>query len=777
MRFLHITDTHVTAKNPSSRLDVYYVSVLRKFSELGAIIQRDEVDAVIHTGDLFHTSRVSLKVANQLVEIIRSWNVPVYVVPGNHDIDGYNIKTINQTMLGMLSSTGVVTLLTRETPVEFWEEGYKIRIEGQEYYEHIDQGPVNDYRFEEPADFNILAIHSMLLDKPYFPDIPHTLIKDVQTDAHMVLVGHYHPGFKEVQLNNTWFFNPGSLLRVELNTRIPRYLIFDVELDDETQQFGLTYFDYGLLGTASPGQTIFDFKSHQAKKNSKQNLQNFRQQVVQAVSMQSVRSLPHLIQEVGKEVGADAGVIQLATQEVGTAASSATQNNQSLKGYIEKSQPIWIKEVLIKNFQSNEDTHLYLDEHMNVIVGETSSGKSSILRAILWCLYNSPKGTDFITTGQSQVSVKVIFSDGSAIERIRTRSSSGKYLVTNPDGTVDSYQGFSHDIPAEVIETHQMPEVQLAKDVKAKLNVSTQLEGPFLLSESNLTKASIIGRIVGTQDVDQAIKELNKQVVGNSRTIKQHKAQVKAWQQQLTMYEDLPTQKQLIDLLDLYVSDYEALEQEVQQERRYLQTQDDLIQKRQQVEQALTSLPNQETLEETLQQANLLMQSIEHMSQTLEALEKTQGKIKSTQRELDCLPDVTTELQQFSTYDTLCQSIETDMALLQQLTHWQERIQLTTQQLETLPVVKDKYLNQTESLVHELETMIHVIKQHEELTVRIRNGMEFVSSCQGEYAHALAHATAYEQELEALIKDHHHCPLCGSELSAIHVEHIMKGES
>ena len=777
MRFLHITDTHVTAKNPSSRLDVYYVSVLRKFSELGAIIQRDEVDAVIHTGDLFHTSRVSLKVANQLVEIIRSWNVPVYVVPGNHDIDGYNIKTINQTMLGMLSSTGVVTLLTRETPVEFTEEGYKIRIEGQEYYEHIDQGPINDYRFEEPADFNILAIHSMLLDKPYFPDIPHTLIKDVETDANMVLVGHYHPGFKEVNLNGTWFFNPGSLLRVELNTRIPRYLIFDVELDDDTQQFGLTYFDYGLLGTASPGQTVFDFATHQAKKNSKQNLQNFRQQVIQAVLMQSVRSLPHLIKEVGKEVGADAAVIQLATQEVGAAASNATQNNQSLKGYIEKSTPIWIKEVIIKNFQSNEDTHLTFDEHMNVIVGETSSGKSSILRAMLWCLYNSPKGSDFITTGQSKVSVKLIFSDGTAIERVRTRTSSGEYIVTQPDGTVVTYKGFSHDIPAEVTETHQMPEVQLAKDVKAKLNVSTQLEGPFLLSESNQTKASIIGRIVGTQDVDQAIKELNKQVVGNSRTIKQNQTQVKAWQQQLTAYEDLPAQKQLIDLLDVYVSDYEALEQEVNQERQYLQTQEELAQKRHQVEQVLVSLPDEVALKDTLQQAQSLMQDIEQMSQTLEALDKTQVKIKTTQEVLHRLPDVASELQQFHQYDELCQSIETNVTLLQQLAHWQDRIQVITQELDALPMVEDKYLHQTESLVQQLETMIHIIKQHDELTVRIRNGMEFVSSCQGEYAHALTNATAYEQELEALIKDHHHCPLCGTELSDVHIEHIMKGES
>ena len=777
MRFLHITDTHVTAKNPSSRLDVYYVSVLRKFSELGTIIARDEVDAVIHTGDLFHTSRVSLKVANQLVEIIRSWKVPVYIVPGNHDIDGYNISTINQTMLGMLSTAGVVTLLTRETPVELWEEGHKIRIEGQEYYENIDKGLANDYRIDELADFNILAVHSMLLDRPYFPDIPHTLIQDVQTDANMVLVGHYHPGFKEVQQNGTWFFNPGSLLRVELETRLPRYLIFDVELNDDTGIFGLTYFDYGHLGTASPGQTVFDFATHQAKKNSKRSLQNFRQQVVQAVSMQSFRSLPQLVQDVGAQIGAEAGVITLAQQELTKATAHLTQTNQTLKGYIEKATPIWIQEVLITNFQSNENTHVIFDEHMNVIVGETSSGKSSILRAILWCLYNDPKGTDFITTGQSQVSVKLIFSDGTAIERRRTRTSAGQYLVTAPDGTVNSYQGFSHDLPAEVMETHQMPEVQLAKDVKARLNVSSQLEGPFLLSESNLTKASIIGRIVGTQDIDQAIKELNKQVIGNSRSIKQSRLQVEEWERQLTHYQNLDAQKQVIDLLELYVSEYEKTDQDVQAYQRVIQAKEELERQRQAVTQALNALPDAATIQRILMEASDLMQDIHDMSVTLTAYDKMVSKRREVETLLQALPDVQPIIQEFATYDQLCQTIEVEVQTLTQLLSWQARIQTTSNQLDELPMINPAYFEKTQALIVTIEETLQALDKHEELKERIRNGLDYVANCQGAYAEAVKEYETSEQELQALIKEQHHCPLCGAELEDAHIEHIMKGES
>ena len=103
MKILHITDSHGTVKSPESRNDLYYLTFLRKLKELEYIIKGNDIDMVIHTGDLFHTSRVSNKFMGQTAEIIKGWDVPVYVVPGNHDIDGYTIETIDQTSLGLLA--------------------------------------------------------------------------------------------------------------------------------------------------------------------------------------------------------------------------------------------------------------------------------------------------------------------------------------------------------------------------------------------------------------------------------------------------------------------------------------------------------------------------------------------------------------------------------------------------------------------------------------------------------------------------------------------------
>ena len=84
--------------------------------EIDTLVKKMNVDTVVHTGDLFHTARVSDKFAGQVSEMIKAMGVPFYVVPGNHDIEGYTTDTIDQTKLGLLAKAGVVTILDRDNP-------------------------------------------------------------------------------------------------------------------------------------------------------------------------------------------------------------------------------------------------------------------------------------------------------------------------------------------------------------------------------------------------------------------------------------------------------------------------------------------------------------------------------------------------------------------------------------------------------------------------------------------------------------------------------------
>ena len=162
MKILHITDSHGTVKGPESRTDIYYITFLKKLYELGYIIKHQGIDMVVHTGDLFHTARVSDKFAGQVSEQMKAWGVPIYVVPGNHDIEGYTTDTIDQTKLGLLAKTGVIHLLDRDHPVTVNTGQYTVAISGQEYYAHIDEGNAADFEMQQDyADLNLLKFESV----------------------------------------------------------------------------------------------------------------------------------------------------------------------------------------------------------------------------------------------------------------------------------------------------------------------------------------------------------------------------------------------------------------------------------------------------------------------------------------------------------------------------------------------------------------------------------------------------------------------------------------
>lgn len=85
MRFLHTSDWHVgrTIRNRSRSAEHRAV-----FAEILDVAQREEVDAVLLTGDVFHERRPALEaqelLAETLAELARQ-QIPAVVIPGNHD--------------------------------------------------------------------------------------------------------------------------------------------------------------------------------------------------------------------------------------------------------------------------------------------------------------------------------------------------------------------------------------------------------------------------------------------------------------------------------------------------------------------------------------------------------------------------------------------------------------------------------------------------------------------------------------------------------------------
>lgn len=552
MKILHITDSHATMKSPIGRQDQYYISFLKKLMEVAYVVKQEGIDCIVHTGDLFHTARVSNKFAGHVSEIIKGMNIPFYVVPGNHDIEGYSINTIDQTILGLLAKAGVVSLLTRDSPVSFViNDAFVVALSGQEYYANIDEGNISDFDMQQSlCDFNVLAIHSYISDVPQHPNIKHTLAKDIVTNADIILSGHYHQQF-EYHDANADIYNPGSMMRVEQNdynkTHIPQYGVLEIELTED----GDIQYDYKFhnFKSALPSIQIFDYQTKYQNKRQTITIDAFKDSLNNTVSQVSgnkniidvVSSICSQKNSAGKQIIPD-DVYKKAMKILNESIASSPDTFEVKQGYCVDKTSKKIAKIQLNNFQSHENTIITLDKGLNVINGESNNGKTSILRAILWVIDNQPLGNDFIMAGKNECSVTIEFDDGSSITRARTRKDSGTYEVKSydPNHVLDNvtYKGFANSVPVHVDNVHQMPKVNVTKDIETHLNVQSQLDPPFLLFESPQNKAAAIGRITGTHTIDAALKEINRQNRNLSIVIKENDKTLTELEDQLAALED-----------------------------------------------------------------------------------------------------------------------------------------------------------------------------------------------------------------------------------------------
>ena len=803
MKILHITDSHGTVKSPEGRTDIYYLSFLKKMYELKYVIQKNDIKLIIHTGDLFHSPRVSDKFTGQLAEIIKSYNIPMYVVPGNHDIDGYTINTLDQTKLGLLYKTGVVKELDRGHPIQLKvsKENMCISIAGQEYYKDIDSGNMSDFEMHtnnQNANFNILAIHGYLCDKPQHPSIKHTLCQNIVTDADVILAGHFHESF-EYHCNDFSVYNPGSFMRVEQTTynknHKPQYGILEI-----TNNNGQIMHSYTMheLKIAEPSEKVFDYTIKNQKKKSLITLENFKNSIANTNFNTNLNvSIENIISDVAKNMSVTKEITDKTIDIYHDALNNSPDKLEVQQGFIQDTERKFISSVEIYNFQSHEKTSVTFKDGLNAIIGESNSGKTSILRAIRWCLDNDPLGSDFITTGQNECKVTITFNDNTVITRKRTRNEAGTYEVTGktvqPDGSVvywnNTYKGFANNIPVEVSNIHQMPKVNLTKDICTHLNMMSQLDGPFLVTDSPQVKAAVIGRLTGTQIIDLGIKETNKTVLNNSKTIKTYLKEKEEKENELSRYQDLVFYDQYIKYYEIIFNYYNngfqlALNacdtinsidekgsiintlkssiQNIQYEidcRRYIKSISNYLVN----ESRVIKIYNQ--ILELHAEINALKKKIQWLRVILSFksfVQEYESKLKIHFNVIDTYSKINDLLDEISNSQSIINSLKNNINILNNIKCYSLKI------ADYLNSLISQYLIPLRLLCDNIGTVQRDIQRYSEFNTENNDKISFICEQIGQH----------NTTLDKLFKDNNVCPCCGQKISDEHIpimKEFMKG--
>lgn len=159
--------------------------------------------------------------------------------------------------------------------------------------------------------------------------------------------------------------------------------------------------------------------------------------------------------------------------------------------------------VTLTNFQSHAQTVMEIRSGFVCAIGPTNAGKSSIVRALRWALYDSLRGSRFIRAGQSSVSVAVRFDDGVEIER--SKGKANRYRVNTT-----WFDTIGVGVPPEVVKATNVPVLQIDKDTTTELHVAMQLKAPLMVMDTDSAKAKFLNVLTGGHVIDASVRETNR---------------------------------------------------------------------------------------------------------------------------------------------------------------------------------------------------------------------------------------------------------------------------
>ena len=186
--------------------------------------------------------------------------------------------------------------------------------------------------------------------------------------------------------------------------------------------------------------------------------------------------------------------------------------------------------VQIKDYQIIKKASLEFIPGLNVIVGPSNNGKSSILKAIKSLLYTVP-GTTSIRFGASSYTVGISYNGHTVL--LQKGSKEAVYMV---DG--EKYTKFGTTTPEPVINSTNIKELTLNGN-KEHLNFWEQMEYPFLLDRSPV---ELFRFIVDSGDDDQITKALKTMVTDRqqiSRDIDQMQGSINTVDTEIVLNTDM----------------------------------------------------------------------------------------------------------------------------------------------------------------------------------------------------------------------------------------------
>ena len=231
-----------------------------------------------------------------------------------------------------------------------------------------------------------------------------------------------------------------------------------------------------------------------------------------------------------------------------------------------------IKEAIIENFQNHVKTTVKFapSGQLTVVVGPSRSGKTAIIRALRWLLYNDPAGVSvpdwskpetekepsYCRVGATFMRVALKMESGHTVIRERTRATNRYKMLVPGEEKPNVFEGFGTGVPVEIHEITGVRPLKIG-DRAININLAEQLDPPFLGRKtiSAPERAKVLGKLAGTEEIDFASKQLGTDLHRRNQDEKRLVSEVAALEEKIKEYDWLPEAKKKIEALAMLVKE------------------------------------------------------------------------------------------------------------------------------------------------------------------------------------------------------------------------------
>lgn len=262
-QYLILRDLHLSDKAPSSCTDSYCDDLFDLLTQVLHLSWKRKPIAVVIAGDVFHNkapNRTSHRVVRRFMAWCRLVKVPVFIVPGNHDVRNDRQESIPDQPLGVVFESGEATLLEGWAGYDAHHQYMLFGVPWQQDWGKLSEA-LSQYRHpSRPKGPTLVVTHAPLYPpgkELAFEFYPAEDWARYMGEQGFCAYGHVHEPYGTWKACGVTFNNDGALSRGSLHEYNKTREVGVTFWDDETGAFEFVPLD------AKPAEEIFRLREHE----------------------------------------------------------------------------------------------------------------------------------------------------------------------------------------------------------------------------------------------------------------------------------------------------------------------------------------------------------------------------------------------------------------------------------------------------------------------------------------------------------------------------------